>query len=114
MWNYGPEAEKILTEYDELRYRLLPHIYFSAWEVTSRGQIMMRALPFVYPNGASLQGVSDQFLFGNSLLINPVTAPHSTARGVILPAGDGWVDFWTGRRYGGGETFSTHYHSIPC
>jgi alpha-D-xyloside xylohydrolase len=30
MWNYGPEVEKILTQYDELRYRLMPYIYSTA------------------------------------------------------------------------------------
>ena len=49
MWNYGPEVEKILTQYDELRYRLMPYIYSAAWGVTSRGETIMQALPFVYP-----------------------------------------------------------------
>ena len=27
LWSYGPEAEKILVDYDTLRYRLMPYIY---------------------------------------------------------------------------------------
>lgn len=104
MWNYGPQVEKILTEYDQLRYRLLPYIYSSAWGVTSRGQIMMKALPFVYPNDPSLRDISDQFFFGDSLLINPVTSSHATSREVVLPAANDWVDFWTGKTYRGGQT----------
>jgi alpha-D-xyloside xylohydrolase len=104
MWKYGPEVEKILKQYDELRYRLLPYIYSAAWDVTSRGEILMKALPFVYPNDASLRTIGDQFLFGDSLLVNPVTEPHSTARRLALPAGDGWVDFWTGQTYPGGQS----------
>ena len=38
MWKYGPEVEKVLKQYDELRYRLLPYIYSSAWGVTNRGE----------------------------------------------------------------------------
>jgi alpha-D-xyloside xylohydrolase len=106
MWNYGPDVEKVLREYDELRYRLLPYIYSAAWGVTNRGEIVMRALPFVYPQDASVRQVSDQFLFGDSLLINPVTAPHATSRSVVLPAGDNWVDFWTGRTHRGGQTIT--------
>ncbi len=104
MWNYGPQVEKILKKYDELRYRLLPYIYSSAWGVTDRGEIMMKALPFVYPADRSLRNVSDQFFFGDSLLINPVTAPHVTSRLVVLPSGRNWVDFWTGKTYRGGQT----------
>jgi len=44
MWKYGPEVEKILTQYDELRYRLLPYIYSAAWGVTNRGETPMKAL----------------------------------------------------------------------
>ena len=104
MWNYGPEVEKILTQYDELRYRLMPYIYSTAWGVTSRGETIMQALPFVYPNDLALRDVDDEFLFGNSLLINPVTQPNATSRSVVLPAGNDWVDFWSGKTYHGGQT----------
>jgi len=103
MWKYGPQVEQILIDYDKLRYRLLPYIYSEAWGVTSRGGSMMTALPFVYPNENSLRDVGDQFLFGDSLLVNPVTEPKATTRSVVLPAGDNWVDFWTGKKYRGGQ-----------
>ena len=106
MWKYGPEVERVLRQYDELRYRLLPYIYSSAWGVTSRGETVMKGLPFVYPQDASVRQVSDQFLFGDSLLVNPVTEPHATTRKVILPADDTWVDFWTGRTIRGGQTIT--------
>jgi alpha-D-xyloside xylohydrolase len=103
MWNYGPEVEKILTQYDELRYRMIPYIYSAAWGVTSRGETLMKALPFVYPNDLAVRDVNDEFLFGNSLLVSPVTQPKAAARTVVLPAGDDWIDFWTGRMHRGGE-----------
>jgi alpha-D-xyloside xylohydrolase len=104
MWKYGPEVEKILRQYDELRYRLLPYIYSAAWGTTNRGEIPMRALPYVYPTDLSVRDVSDQFIFGDSLLVNPVTEPHATTRKVVLPAGNEWVDFWTGQKQRGGQT----------
>ena len=107
MWKYGPEGERILRQYDDLRYRLLPYIYSTAWGVTNRGEALMRGLPFAYPQDLSVRQVSDQFLFGDSLLINPVTEPHATTRKVALPEHDGWVDFWTGRVYRGGQTITT-------
>jgi len=106
MWNYGPEVEKILTQYDDLRYRLMPYIYSTAWGVTNRGESVMQALPFVYPNELALRDVDDEFLFGNSLLVNPVTQPNATSRNVILPDGNDWVDFWTGKGYQGGQTIA--------
>lgn len=106
MWKYGPEVEKVLRQYDELRYRLLPYIYSAAWGTTNRGEIPMKALPFVYPSDLSVRDVSDQFLFGDSLLVNPVTESHATTRRVVLPAGDDWVDFWTGQTKRGGQTIT--------
>ncbi len=104
MWNYGPEVEKILTQYDDLRYRLMPYIYSSAWGVTSRGATMMQALPLVYPNDLAVRDVADEFLFGNDLLVNPVIQKNATTRSVVLPAGTNWTDFWTGKTFHGGQT----------
>lgn len=106
MWNYGPEVQKVLTQYDQLRYRLLPYVYSSAWEVTSRGESMMNPLPLIYPNDVSLRNIGDQFFFGDSLLVNPVTEPGAVTRSVVLPAGANWVDFWTGQQYRGGQTIT--------
>jgi alpha-D-xyloside xylohydrolase len=104
LWNYGPQAEQILTQYDELRYRLLPYIYSAAWGVTKYGETLMRALPLEFFSDPRAQAVSDQFMFGPALLINPVTAEGATHRSIYLPAGHDWVDFWTGKRISGGQT----------
>ena len=44
LWNY-PRAAQDLLKYDRLRYRLLPYNYSVAWQVTSAGYTIMRALP---------------------------------------------------------------------
>jgi alpha-D-xyloside xylohydrolase len=108
MWKYGPEVERILTQYDQLRYRLLPYIYSAAWGVTNRGEVLMKALPYVYPTDLSVRDVSDQFMFGDSLLVNPVTEDKATTRPIVLPAGNDWVDFWTGQTQRGGQTITAN------
>jgi len=106
IWNYGPQAEKILTQYDELRYRLMPYIYSAAWGVTSNGETLIRALPLEFTSDAGATGISDQFMFGHALLINPVTTEGATQRNIYLPAGTDWVDFWTGKREKGGQSIT--------
>jgi len=103
VWNYGPEVEKILTQYDELRYRLLPYIYSAAWGVTQRGETLMRALPLEFSSDPAARKVADQFLFGPALMINPVSTEGASQRTLYLPAGSDWVDFWTGKRLSGGQ-----------
>jgi alpha-D-xyloside xylohydrolase len=104
LWNYGTEVEKVLTQYDELRYRLLPYIYSVAWGVTNSGDTLMRALPLEFSSDPAAREVSDQFVFGPALLINPVTSEGATQRALYLPTGVEWVDFWTGKRLSGGQT----------
>lgn len=103
MWKYGPEVAQILQQYDELRYRLLPYIYSTAWGVTSRNETMMQALPLIYPQERSLGAISDEYLFGDSLLISPVLEPNGRAREITFPAGADWINFWTGETVRGGQ-----------
>jgi alpha-D-xyloside xylohydrolase len=106
IWNYGPQVENILTQYDDLRYRLMPYIYSAAWGVTSKGETLMRALPLEFTSDPGARGVSDQFMFGPSLLINPVATGGATQRTVYLPDGSNWVDFWTGKGVKGGQSIT--------
>jgi alpha-D-xyloside xylohydrolase len=106
IWNYGPQVEHILTQYYELRYRLLPYIYSAAWGVTKNGETLMRALPLEFFSDPGARRVSDQFLFGPALLISPVTTEGATQRTLYLPAGTDWVDFWTGKRESGGQVIT--------
>lgn len=104
LWSYGPRAQQILTNYDNLRYRLLPYIYSLAWKVTSEGYTPMRALVMDFPSDRNALDVLDQFLFGPALLVNPVTHAGATSRSVYMPAGGTWYDFWTGAVLKGGQT----------
>jgi alpha-D-xyloside xylohydrolase len=106
LWSYGPRAQQILTNYDKLRYRLLPYIYSLAWKVTSVGYTPMRALVMDFPADRYALAIPDQFLFGPAILVNPVTQAGATSRSVYLPAGTAWYDFWSGASLPGGQTVS--------
>ncbi len=115
LWSYGRKAQDILTNYDKLRYRLLPYIYSTARRVTSEGYTPMRALVMDFPADANVLNVVDQFMFGPALLVSPVTNPAATSRNVYLPAGSAWYDFWTGAKLQGGQTIkaSAPLETIP-
>jgi alpha-D-xyloside xylohydrolase len=95
LWSYGPEAEKILLQYDNLRYRLLPYIYSLGWKVTFEGYTPMRPLVMDFREDSNAQNVGDQFMYGPAILVNPVTEPGATERHLYLPKAK-WYDFWTG------------------
>ncbi|WP_415381929.1 TIM-barrel domain-containing protein [Halosimplex sp. TS25] len=119
MWRFGEPGERTfdtLVKFDRLRYRLMPYIYsLAGWE-THRDYTMYRHLAIEFPDDADAHEVGDQFMFGPSLMVCPVTEPmyygpdsepldeKAEAREVYLPEGVDWYDFWTGERYEGGQT----------
>jgi alpha-D-xyloside xylohydrolase len=103
IWAYGPEAQTILTAYDQLRYRLMPYIYSLAWKTTSEGYTIMRPLVMDFCSDVRAQNITDEYLFGPAILVDPVTEPGATARHVYLP-NSLWYDFWTGASTQGSKT----------
>ena len=99
-WTYGDEAMKIFIKYDSLRYTLIPYIYSSAYEMYKTSRPIMAPLLFDYQNDELTYSISDQYFFGHSMMICPVTVKGALSRPVYFPGGD-WVDFWTGERISG-------------
>jgi alpha-D-xyloside xylohydrolase len=103
LWSYGPEAQKILVDYDRLRYRLLPYTYSLAWMTTSEAYTPMRPLVMDFRSDERAVDISDQFMYGPAFLVNPVTEPGAAMREVYLPGAE-WYDFWNGVTLKGGNT----------
>ena len=101
LWSYGSEAQKILTSYDRLRYRLLPYIYSMAWMVTHSSYTPMRPLAMDFRSDPRALDVGDQYMFGPALLVNPVTEPGAKTRHMYLPKTT-WYNFWSGEKQPGG------------
>ncbi len=102
-YSYGEEFTKINRASVELRYRLLPYLYTLFREHTETGAPVMRPLWFEYPADSRTYTIEDQYLVGRDLLVAPVVREGVTKRGVYFPAGDNWVDWWTGKTYEGGK-----------
>ncbi len=102
-WQYGPEAQRIITEQIRLRYRLLPYIYSEASKVTTEGYTLMRPLIFDFPDDTDALKQDNEYMFGQSLLVCPVTDKGVSQWRVYLPENEGgWYDFRTGKKYGNG------------
>jgi alpha-D-xyloside xylohydrolase len=102
LWSYGPDAQKILVDYDTLRYRLMPYIYSQAWQVTSHHGTLMRPLVMDWRDDVDAQNTGDEYLFGPAILVSPVYTQGATTRNVYLPKAI-WYDFWTGDKVEGGK-----------
>jgi alpha-D-xyloside xylohydrolase len=113
--NWSKETKATLLNYDKLRYRLLPYIYSLAGRVTAENYTIMRTLSFDFRNDPKVYSIPDQYMFGPAFLVNPVTeqlytgknaAKQVHTRNVYLPESNQWYDFWTGKKYTGGQSIA--------
>jgi alpha-D-xyloside xylohydrolase len=102
MWSYT-KVEPTLIAFDKLRYRLMPYIYSLAWKVSSDDYTIMRPLVMDWRTDMHVRDTTDQYMFGPSLLVNPVVTEGATHRTVYLPPAEAWYDFWTGASLKGGQ-----------
>jgi alpha-D-xyloside xylohydrolase len=102
-WRFDEATQKILRTYDELRYRLMPYTYSLAWQVTSEGSTIMRPLVMDFPGDPDALNIGDQYLFGPSIMVSPVTSPGAMVRSIYLPGKTIWHDFWTGQSVTAGQ-----------
>lgn len=72
IWEMGEFTESLI-KFDKLRYRLMPYIYSLAWKITSEDYTLMRGLPMDFPNDKKTFSIDDQFMFGSSIMVAPVT-----------------------------------------
>ena len=107
-WNYGEEAQSIIRQCLEERYRLLPYIDSCAVDVAENGGTLMRPLVFDFADDPEALKQKYEYMFGPSLLISPVTEPGVTQWRTYLPKNEkGWKDQRTGRHYEGGQYVTT-------
>lgn len=107
IWNFGKRGEWCFDAQEKmlnLRYRLLPYIYSTSWDVSHNDGTFMRALVMDFPSDKKTYDLGGEYLFGRSLLVVPVTKPAVTEWEVYLPEGAAWWDFWTNEKQQGGKT----------
>ena len=108
VWSYGKQAEPILEKYLRLRYQLMPYLYTLGHMVNQTGAPFMRGLFMDFGDDPKVVNIGDEYMFGPSLLIAPVTEQGRTSREVYLPAGTDWYNFWTNEKVHGGQTLTVN------
>jgi alpha-D-xyloside xylohydrolase len=103
-WKYGATVENNMRTMLNLRYQLMPYIYSSAWQITNSSSTMMR--PLVMDFAGDKQAVQQhyEYMFGKAMLVAPVTEAGAKEKDVYLPKSTTWYEWWSGKRYTGGQT----------
>jgi alpha-glucosidase len=102
-WVYGDQAEADAKAAIDLRYRFIPYMYACERQAHDTGIGMVRPLFWDYPDEAPrLAAITDEWMFGDEMLVAPIVAEGQQHRTIYLPPGQ-WIDYFRGQRYDGGK-----------
>ncbi len=90
-WSFGDTVRRISRKFIRFRYRLLPYIYSLFWESRKNGLPIMRPLFLEFPDDEQAYTINNQFMFGPSMLVAPITSREDRRR-IYFPRGF-WLDF---------------------
>ena len=94
IWQFGQKGEPVYDAIEKmirLRYRLIPYLYSTAWQVTSDNGSYMRPLFADFAGDKKVWDMTDEFMFGRSILAAPIVDPQYTEEKVIRTnAMTGW------------------------
>ncbi|QSB16405.1 alpha-xylosidase [Natronosporangium hydrolyticum] len=100
-WEFPETAQQGAVDALRLRYRLMPYLYSTAIEAALGSAPMLRALLIDSPDDPAAWREELTYRLGPDLLVAPIFDP-SGEQTVYLPAGESWVDWWTGEVHAGG------------
>ncbi|MDC6352030.1 glycoside hydrolase family 31 protein [Zeaxanthinibacter sp. PT1] len=100
-WSFDPEVTKIVRKFIELRYQLLPYLYTMFWKYSKDNVPMIKSLVYYDQEDPQTHFRTDEFIFGDQILVCPVQEPNAKGRRMYLPKGH-WHNYWTGEVVEGG------------
>ena len=94
IWQFGKKGEPVYDAIEQmirLRYRLIPYLYSTAWQVTSNNESYLRPLFSDFVDDKRVWDMTDEFMFGRSILAAPIVDPQYTEEQIVKEdAMTGW------------------------
>ena len=94
IWQFGKKGEPVYDAIEKmirLRYRLIPYLYSTAWQVTSNNESYIRPLFSDFAADKRVWDMTDEMMFGRSILAAPIVNPLYTEEQIIKEdAMTGW------------------------
>ncbi|MEK6155216.1 glycoside hydrolase family 31 protein [Flavobacteriaceae bacterium 3-367] len=101
-WSFGTEVTDIVRKFIELRYQLLPYLYTMFWKYISEDKPMLQSLVYYDQEDTQTHFRTDEFIFGEQILVCPIQEPNAQGRRMYIPKGK-WYNFWTEEIVNGGK-----------
>lgn len=98
-WNIASRTgeDRVIDVYRyfaNVRMNLIPYIFHESKKACQTGFPLMKALVLDYPDDIRVDGLYDQYMFGEAMLVAPIIEEEAITRKVYLPNGT-WVDLWS-------------------
>ena len=112
---FNDTTQNIVRKFMKLRYSLLPYIYTIAAQAHIDGFPIVRPLFFEFPDDKNTFNVENQYMFGEALLVAPITHRSQDSAKIYLPKGNDWYNYWTNEKIEGGQWIitETNLETIP-
>lgn len=101
-WAFDEDVTNIVRKFIELRYQLLPYLYTAFWEYAQEGIPMLKSLVLFDQDDVHTHYRTDEFIYGNKILVCPIIEPNAKGRRMFVPRGK-WFNFWTDEIVKGGK-----------
>jgi hypothetical protein len=102
LWTFPWIYQNNLARFTRLRQALIPYLYTAARHTYDTGLSVVLPLYYHYPENDEAYSYSNQYLFGQFLLVSPITQPINNNTGLVenwpiwFPPDFQWVNFFTG------------------
>ncbi|MBR9845141.1 MAG: DUF4968 domain-containing protein [Algicola sp.] len=101
-WAFDEEVTDIVRKFIELRYQLLPYLYTAFWHHVDQGRPILKSLVLYDQDDVHTHYRTDEFVFGESILVCPILEQNARGRRMYIPRGK-WYNYWTKERVKGGK-----------
>lgn len=102
-WMYG-DCTQYIREAVKFRYRLIPYLYSLMERAHETGLPMIEPMCSAFQQDTKCYEEGVDFMLGDSLLVANVVEKGAKTRSIYLPQGECFYDFYTRKRYEGGQT----------
>lgn len=101
-WSFDDEVTDIVRKFVEIRYQLLPYLYTAFWEYLKNGTPIIKSLVVFDQDDVHTHYRTDEFIYGDKILVCPINEPNSKGRRMYFPIGR-WYSFWNNEVVEGGK-----------
>ncbi|WGD34352.1 glycoside hydrolase family 31 protein [Olleya sp. YS] len=101
-WAFDEDVTDVVRKFIEIRYQLLPYLYTAFWNLVEHGTPILKSLVMFDQEDNQTHYRTDEFVFGNQILVCPIQEPNAKGRRMYIPRGT-WYNYWTDEVVEGGK-----------